>query len=198
MNRRSRHHSMAATLALAIVSSASAQSTARLEPYERDMQFQLGVAENSRIVGSGKNDQKGTLLGADVALLYATSEWMRLRLDGWYIERRPPTPIYYNTQYLDKTIAVAVIGSAEFPIRLPWDVSIAPLIGGGFVPSARGRYVASDGATLWKTATGFASSFGLVLRWRHLVVEQHVMQIDQADVALYNGDNKPFAVGLRF
>jgi len=94
----------------------------------------------------------------------------------------------------------AFVGSAEFPIHLPDDVSITPEVGMGWVLRARGDFSIQpgSGSQATRTSTGWVYSVGLALRWRYFVIEQHLLQINDADRALRNGETAPLSFGVRF
>ncbi len=178
---------------------AEAQSTASLGGYERPAQFQLSVATNSAFIGSQYGDQTGALRAIDVAVHFRTDGPMQVRLDAWAINRRPRTDSPYGDR-LTQSTAFALIGSGEFPIRLPGDVAITPEVGFGWVPHARGTFEPVQGSPgdRLRTSTGLVYSAGLALRWNHLVIEQHLLQIIDADRAILNGETAPLSFGLRF
>lgn len=86
-------------------------------------------------------------------------------------------------------------------IQLPDDFAIEPAIGIGVVPYAHGQFdraSAGGGGTMTLTGQGMVFAAGLALRWRHLVIEQHLLGITGADGPLVNGANAPLAIGVRF
>lgn len=195
MSSRRFADSVLGVAALIMTRIAGAQSTETLGRYERAVQVQLSAATNSVFVGSQYGNQTGTLRALDVAAHFRTEGSMLVRLDAWAINRVPrvDTP---NSDRLNESLAFAVIASGEFPIRLPEDVSITPEAGLGWVPRARGRFVSRDAPT--RTSTGWVYSVGLALRWRYFVIEQHLLQISDADRALTNGETAPLSFGVRF
>jgi hypothetical protein len=179
----------------------AAQSTARLGTYERGVQYQVGLAGGSPFVGSDLDGRTGALRGLDVAALLRTPGPMRVRIDGWAIDRRAhATQNPYSFYQLRESTALAVVASGEFVIRLPQDVSIEPAIGIGVVPYAHGQFdrTSPGDGTATLTGQGMVWAAGLALRWRHLVIEQHLLGITGADGPLVNGANAPLAIGLRF
>lgn len=178
---------------------AGAQSTEMLGSYERAVQFQVSAATNSAFVGSRYGSQTGTLRALDVATHFQTAGSMWMRLDAWAIDRRPRAD-NLSAEQLNESLAVALVGSAEFPIHLPGDVSITPEMGFGWVPRARGDFLIQQGSggQATRTSTGWLFSMGLGLRWRYFVIEQHLLQINDADRALRNGENAPLSFGVRF
>jgi len=185
--------------AMTLAPTAGAQSTATLGSYERTVQVQLSVATNSAFIGSQYGDQTGTLRAVDVSAHFRTEGPMRARLDAWAIDRRPTNAGPYGDR-LTQSLTMALVASGEFPIHLPADLSITPEAGFGWVPQARGEFQLAQGSSgaLTRTSDGFVYSVGLALRWRHLVIEQHLLQIIDADKALVNGETAPLSFGLRF
>lgn len=198
-----RRRSVTILMALSVTRPAhiGAQSTERLGSYERPAQFQLSVAMNSAFVGSQYGDQTGTLRAIDFATHLHTGGLMLVRLDAWAIGRRPYASQDNYGGHLTQSLTSAVVGSGEFPLRLPGDVSISPAISFGFVPYARGTFDRTQsGAPVVETqsTTGLVYGLALSLRWGHVVVEQHLLQINGADKALKNGETAPLSFGLRF
>ena len=180
---------------------AGAQSTETLGSYERLVQFQLSVAMNSAFIGSRYGQQTGTLRAIDVATHVHAGGAMLVRLDAWAIGRRPYASQDNYGGHLTRSFTFALVGSGEFPLHLPEDVSISPAISFGWVPYASGTFDRSQtGAPVVerRSSTGLVYGVALALRWRHVVIEQHMLQINGADRALKNGETAPLSFGLRF
>jgi hypothetical protein len=189
---------MFSVAALLATRSASAQSTEGLGRYERPVQVQLSVATSSVLVGSRYGDQMGTLRAIDIATHFHSDGPMLMRLDAWAINRRPSAD-NPRRDGLTQSLALAIVASGEFQIVLPYGISITPEVGYGCAPRARGDFEATQGrSSSTRTKIGWVHTAGVALRWRHFVIEQHLMEIVDADSALINGRSAPLSFGLRF
>lgn len=191
-------------VACAIVNAnaATAQSTDHLGAYQPGVQYQVSVGTRAPFI-TGYGELTGPLRALDVSAQFPGPGVMTFRLDGWMIKRgpQPSNPRRFNGD-LRSSLAVAAVVSGEFPIRLPYEISIGPIVGTGVLPYARGEYdsnTSSGGpANVTRTGTGWVLSGGVAVRWKHFVVEQYVHQIEGADGPLGNGENAVLTIGWRF
>lgn len=201
---------------------ASGQSTSGLGRVEPRTSYQLTVGASSQLIIHGYGGQVGPSRAMDVGVIRELAGPMNLRFDGWISRATPSSDYVYglysgrydnatNTWYteaLRSTWLVAVVASGTLPIRIGREVVLTPSIGLGVVPVARGNFAevaqpsgaepAPTGRTIARNSQGIAWATGASLRWRHLVVEQHILQITGADGALMNGENAPLMIGWRF
>lgn len=201
---------------------ASGQSTSGLGRVEPRTSYQLTVGASSQLIFHGYAGQMAPSPAMNVGVVRELAGPMNLRFDGWISRRTPSSDHVYgmysgrfdnatNTWYteaLRSTWLVAVVASGTLPIRLGREVVLTPSIGIGVVPVARGHFAevaqqsgaepAPTGRTIARNSQGIAWATGASLRWRHLVVEQHILQITGADGALMNGENAPLMIGWRF
>jgi hypothetical protein len=201
---------------------ASGQSTAGLGRAEPRTSYQLAVGGSSQLILRGYGGQIGPSRAMNVGVVRELAGPMNLRFDGWVSRRTPSSGHAYlpysghydnatNTWYtetLRSSWLVAVVASGTLPIRIGRDVVLSPSIGLGVVPVARGRFAeiaerggaegVPTGETITRNSQGIAWATGASLRWVHLVVEQHILQITGADGALLNGENAPLMIGWRF
>jgi hypothetical protein len=197
-------------------SQTSAQTTSTLGHVERAWPVQITGAVSSPFVDPSYGSRAGSLLALDVTTEHELGGLMRVRIDAWAVRRQPHSSYAieytYDAQLLrgysrDMVDAWFVAGvlSGEFPIHLPNDVVIAPMMGLGAAPYARVRAIerstnpdAYPSRPAQATGKGYVAAVGVSVRWGHLVIEQHVLQVMGADGVLGNGENAPLAVGLRF
>jgi hypothetical protein len=201
---------------------ASGQSTSGLGRVEPSTSYQLTVGASSQLILHGYAGQIGPSRAVNVGVVRELSGPMNLRFDGWVSRRTAssgrgylPYGGHYDdatgtwyTETLRSSWLVAVVASGTLPIRIGRDVVLSPSIGVGVVPAARGRFTevaqpvgaepAPTGKAITRSSQGIAWATGASLRWRHLVVEQHILQITGADGALLNGENAPLMIGWRF
>ena len=210
----------ALVLFLAAFRPASGQSTSALGAFEAPTTFQIAAGANSRVVPSGYTGDIRRAVALDVSVHHKLVGVMDLRFDGWVVDRTAvdvneywfvryrydqATGQTYELRPTNSWLLAGVI-SGSFPIHITPNCTIGPTMGIGVVPIARGNFrefsagenPVSTGATSSNTAQGWLLSGGIAFRWRHLVVEQHVLQIIGADHALGNGENEPFTIGWRF
>lgn len=206
---------MTKAIALLVVAGTAvrAQSTSTLGRAERGVSYEVAVGGNSPVIGSGYGEQTGTLRALRVSQRRDITGPMDLWIDGWIIQRRPSSESGFQTsrfnsgrlQRLSTSWVVAGVVAASFPLRLPLDIVIDPAIGLGVAPIAYGRWrdqptpgEPTSNGTSSTTSRGIVLTAGLSLRWRHIAVEQHFVQVTGADAALSNGENAPFMIGWRF
>lgn len=205
---------LAALGVLAIGSALQAQSTSMLGRAEREITYQLAIGGNSSLIGSGYGAQTGALRALAVSQRREFTGSVDLVVDGWVIQRRPSSSspssfvnIRYNSETrhqerLESSWLGAAILSGSRPIHLGLDLVVDPSLGLGLVPLAYGRWIdasaSSSGGSSSSTGQAIVFAAGLSLRWRHLVVEQHILQVAGADGALGNGENAPLMIGWRF
>jgi hypothetical protein len=206
---------MTKAIALLVLACAAAraQSTSTLGRAERRVSYEIAVGGNSSLIGSGYGEQTGTLRALRVSQRRDITGPMDVSIDGWIIQRRPSTgsgflnyrfsPGRYQT--LETSWLVAGVASASFPLRLPLDVVVDPAVGLGIAPIAYGRWrdqptpgEPTSNGTSSTTSRAIVLTAGLSLRWRHIFVEQHFVQVTGADAALGNGENAPLMIGWRF
>jgi hypothetical protein len=99
-------------------------------------------------------------------------------------------------------IALVVAGDAALHFG---DVVIEPTLGAGVVPYANGLTDVAGSNTggpyqshTSRTVPGLAWSAGIGIRFRRVVVEQHLLWISGADAAIRNGEYAPLTIGVRF
>lgn len=190
--------------ALLIAGRATAQSTDYLGSYQPGVQYQVSVGTRAPFI-TGYGRLMGPLRALDVSAQFPGPGVMTFRLDGWMIKRGPsPSDRQHNLSGdpLRSSLAVAAVVSGEFPIRLPYEISIGPIIGVGVLPYARGDFdhsTSSGGpAIVTRTGTGWVLSGGVAVRWRHLVIEEYIHEIEGADGPLGNGETAVLTIGWRF
>jgi hypothetical protein len=206
---------MTKAIALLVIAGAAAraQSTSTLGRAERRVIYEIAVGGNSSLIGSGYGEQTGTLRALRVSQRRDITGPMDVSIDGWIIQRRPSAgSSFLNSRFssgryqrLETSWLVAGVASASLPLRLPLDVVVDPAVGLGIAPIALGRWrdqptpgePTSNGASS-TTSRAIVLTAGLSLRWRHIFVEQHIVQVIGADAALGNGENAPLMIGWRF
>jgi len=182
---------------------ATAQSTDHLGPYAPSVQYQVSVGTRAPFI-TGYGELTGPLRALDLSAQFPGPGVMTFRLDGWMIRRGPSPSNQQHSLYGDplrSSLAVAAVVSGEFPIRLPYEISIGPILGVGVVPYARGEFdhsTSSGPAIITRTGTGWVLSGGVAVRWRHLVIEEYIHQIEAADGPLGNGETTVLTIGWRF
>lgn len=198
------------------------QSTSGLGRAEPRTSYQLMVGASSQLILHGYAGQIGPSRAMNVGVIRELEGPMNLRFDGWVSRRTPSSGHVYGlnggrydnatstwyTEAFRSSWLVAVVASGTLPIHIGRDVVLTPSIGIGVVPVARGNFaeVAEQGGTepaatgrrIARNSQGIAWATGASLRWRHLVVEQHILQITGADGSLMNGENAPLMIGWRF
>jgi hypothetical protein len=197
---------------------AHAQSTSTLGQAEARTSYQIALGGNSSLIGSGYGAQTGALRALSVSQRREIEGPMDLRFDAWVIQRRPSADAsvsYLNTRYdgqaghyqrLSSSWLFAGIVAASFPVHLPLDLIIDPTLGLGVVPVASGRWIDFAGSTGASSSDGASSTYsqgivftaGVSMRWHHLIVAQHVIQVMGADASILNGENAPLMIGWRF
>lgn len=207
---------------LLAAATASGQSTSGLGRVEPRTSYQLTVGASSQLIIHGYGGQVGPSRAMDIGVIRELAGPMNLRFDGWITRSTPSNAHVYGlysghydnatdtwyTETLRSTLFLAVVASGTFPIRIGRAIVLSPSIGIGVLPVARGHFTevaqrsgaepAPTGRTIFRSSQGIAWATGASLRWRHLVVEQHILQITGADGALMNGENAPLMIGWRF
>lgn len=194
------------------------QSTSTLGQAEPRISYQIALGGKSSLIGSGYGAQTGALRALSASLRREIEGPMDLRFDAWVIERRPSADAsvsYLNARYdgqtghyqrLNSSRLLAGIVAGSLPVRLPLDLIIDPTLGLGVVPVAIGRWIDVAGATGASSSGGASSTYsqgivftaGVSMRWHHLIVAQHVIQVMGADASILNGENAPLMIGWRF
>jgi hypothetical protein len=207
-------------LALVLSGNAYGQSTSALGSAERKTTLQISIGGDAHLLPMGySRDTRSRVI--DVSVHRELEGRMTLRFDGWLIDRpsygeQDPSssrtysydPIRnqsYETIQRSARFA-AVVASGSFPVHLGGGIVAAPTVGLGLVPTARGRFTevtTTQNATptsrsISVSSHGVVWAFGLGVRWRHLVLEHHILQVTGADGALTNGEGAPLTVGWRF
>jgi hypothetical protein len=197
---------------------AHAQSTSTLGQAEARTSYQIALGGSSSLIGSGYGAQTGALRALSVSQRREIEGWMDLRFDAWAIQRRPSADAsvsYLNARYdgqtghyqrLNSSWVLAGIVAASFPVHLPLDLIIDPTLGLGVVPVASGRWIDVADATGASSSAGASSTYsqgivftaGVSMRWHHVFVAQHVIQVMGADTSILNGENAPLMIGWRF
>lgn len=209
----------AALFLLVCAAFAQGQRTSTLGRVEREISYQISVGGNSSLVGSGYGEQTGTLRALSFGQRRELAGALDLRIDGWVIRRKPSaggfnfigsrydaaTGRSYTQELTSSWLLAGVIGGS-LPIHLPLDLIVDPMVGLGIVPIAYGRLVEvsegpsgeSSDRSASNTSRGIMFAAGASLRWHHIVIEQHFLQVAGADKSLYNGENAPLMIGWRF
>lgn len=203
-----------ALLLVAAAASARAQRTSTLGRAEPPVSYEVAVGGNSSLIGSGYGAQIGTMRALRVSQRRDISGPMDLHFDAWVIRRAPSNGSgFLNTRFnsgrdqrLETSWLAAGVVAASFPLHLPLDVVVDPAIGLGVAPIALGRWKDMPGPSGGTSSLGTSSTTSqalvftarLSLRWRHVFVEQHLVQVIGADPALGNGENAPLMIGWRF
>lgn len=190
-----------------------AQSTSTLGRAERAVSYEIAVGGNSSLIGSGYGEQTGALRALRVSQRRDITGPMDVSIDGWIVQRRPSAESDFLSsrfsagryQKLETSWLVAGVASASLPLRLPLDLVVDPKIGLGVAPVAYGRWrdqptsgEPTSNGTSSTTSRGIVFTAGLSLRWHHIMLEQHFVQVTGADAALGNGENAPLMIGWRF
>lgn len=210
------------TLSLLFIAfgAAAGQNTANLGAFEASTTYQIAIGANSHLIPNGYAGGINTAIALDASAHHKLPGAMNLRFDAWLIDRTSVDPnayVYDRYRYDDATgqsfileptnaWLLAAVVSGSFPIHLGKNLLLEPAVGLGVVPIARASFKdivpglsgPSFGARSSRTAHGFVVAGGVSLRWHHLVIEQHILQITGADNALGNGENSPLIVGWRF
>jgi len=200
-------------LLMLLAASASAQRTSTLGQVEPEISYEVAVGGNSSLIGSGYGAQTGALRALSVSQRRAITGPMDLWIDAWVIQRRPSGEFGYansrfrsgRLQRLESSWVLSGVVAGGLPIHFPLDLVLDPRIGLGVAPVAYGHWVDLPGAS-GSSSPGASSTFsqaivltaGVSLRWHHIIVEQHFVQVTGADAAVGNGENAPLMVGWRF
>jgi hypothetical protein len=160
----------------------SAQSTAALGRYERPIQIQVSVGANDFETQSGLR-----LRAASASMEFVSGGERTVRADAWYLDWKG-----FSSRMTDAALVIGV----EFPMRLSHDFSLGALAGLGYALYQRNIYDVSGppGRIVHSGSGSLVENAGLVARWRHVVVEQHVLAVPGGGQAL----NAPLMVGLRY
>ena len=197
---------------------AHAQSTSTLGQAEARTSYQIALGGKSWLIGSGYGAQTGALRALSASLLREMEGPMDLRFDTWVIQRRLSADAsvnYLNVRYdgqtghyqrMNSSWLLAGIVAGSFPVHLPLDLIMDPTLGLGVVPVASGRWIDVAGATGASSSGGASSTYsqgivftaGVSMRWHHVIVAQHVIQVMGADASILNGENAPLMIGWRF
>lgn len=138
----------------------------------------------------------------DVRAFSAAARWrsddlLGARLGAWWIHGRNPA---YGSS-VDDVLAIA--GDVDLAVSIPGtSITLSPAGGLGFAPYARHHRTDTTLAQFVKpvtTANGAIWTLGLALRWRRLVLEQHIIVLFGAEEAIStNKEYYPITLGWRF
>jgi hypothetical protein len=198
--------------ALAVSTSAHAQSTAVLGRVEKSRQYEISFgaaptddydARSERIAALGVRwDRNGT--GGLRLLVHGMQRRSVMYFDSYTSSYYPPSSTQTDTvRTTERTIAVTLSGEVVY--RLMGDLVGSISAGAGVMPYAnatRRRSTAASSDYLGNysvTRVGFLATGGLMLRYRWVFVEQGAHVTFGAGNALRMGSEYfPISVGLRF
>ena len=185
-------------LSAALAPNAAAQSTSRESLDARRWRFELsGGAEVGPLAGWTTTRRAGDVRALSAGARWRSDDLLGARLGARWIHGRNPG---YLTS-VDDLLAVA--GDVDLAASIPGtSITISPSVGLGFAPYVRHHRTDTALAQFVgpvTTAKGTIWTLGLALRWRRLVLEQHIIALVGANKAI--SDNKeyyPITLGWRF
>lgn len=188
----------ALALSSAVAPNAAAQSTSRESLDSRPWRFEpSGGAEVGPLAGWTTTRRAGDVRAFSAAARWRSDDLLGARIGSWWIHGRNPG---YNSSVDD---VLALSGDVDLALSIPGTpITIAPSGGLGFAPYARHHRTDTALAQPTKsvtTASGAIWTLGLALRWRRLVLEQHVVVLFGAEEAIsVNKEYYPLTLGWRF
>ncbi|HSQ30318.1 MAG TPA: hypothetical protein VLN49_10735 [Gemmatimonadaceae bacterium] len=195
---RARVFATLSLLALA-TSTVMGQSTRRESLDRRPWRVEVsGGTEVGPLAGWTTTRQAGDVRTVMAAARWQSDDLLGARIGAWWIHGRNPG--YDNS--VDEVLAVS--GAVDLAVPIPGtSFSVAPSGGLGFAPYARHHALGTSSvpqpAQQVRTASGGIWSLGLALRWRRLVLEQHVVVLFGAEEAIsVNKEYYPITLGWRF
>lgn len=195
-----RAHALGAVALLAATTNAvMGQSTTRESLERRSWRVELsGGAEVGPLAGSTTTRAAGDVRTVLAAARWQSDDLLGARIGTWWIHGRNRQ----GDNSVDDVLAVS--GALDLAIPIPGtSVTVAPSGGLGVVPYARHRVLGNAAVPSptrsVTTANGGIWNVGLALRWRRLVLEQHLIVLFGAEEAIStNKEYYPITLGWRF